>query len=143
MTNATNAADAREIKCSSCNGKGKIAYYAHVDGGLCYTCDGEGFVTLSDATHTPTPARVRDLAAERAYAIAAIARHLEVVKAGDDDRADWTYRMVERAAWLVYTAGRDGFADVATRAAAAFRRAGLDLPAQIEDDAGDTVALGY
>ena len=100
-------------------------------------------MTLLDATHTPTPARVRDLAAERAYAIAAIVRHLEVVKAGDDDRADWTCRVVARAAWLAYTAGRDGFPDVATRAAAAFRRAGLDLPTEIEDDAGDTVALGY
>ncbi|MEQ8721029.1 MAG: hypothetical protein RID81_07110 [Sandaracinaceae bacterium] len=49
MTTTTNE-PAATIECPNCNGKGEIPYFAHVDGGICYQCDGEGVLDYTPET---------------------------------------------------------------------------------------------
>lgn len=60
--------------CLKCNGKGQIAYYAHIFAGVCYDCGGSGFVTVKEVIKTPeneakdrakAEAKAAKLAAER------------------------------------------------------------------------------
>lgn len=39
-----------EVTCDRCRGAGRIASLAHVDGGICYQCDGEGVIEQIERT---------------------------------------------------------------------------------------------
>lgn len=51
----------RAAKCGRCQGKGEISCFRHVEGGVCFGCDGTG-------TGVPTRAQVKEIQALHATA---------------------------------------------------------------------------
>lgn len=57
------------ITCETCKGSGHLEHFAHVDGGICYECDGSGETERKEATQMRAPktrecspiARLRDM----------------------------------------------------------------------------------
>lgn len=43
------------ITCETCKGTGHLAHFAHVDGGICYECDGSGETERKAATQLRAP----------------------------------------------------------------------------------------
>ena len=72
----------------NCNGTGYLAHFAHVDGGICYPCNGEGVVEISDplppVAETWRPGACLDLRIEgvvfRCYAFADRAWEVTIVR---------------------------------------------------------------
>ena len=47
MSNTTKTV---QVKCTKCDGKGKLWFYSHLDNGVCYACKGAGTVSGESVT---------------------------------------------------------------------------------------------
>lgn len=83
-------------KCGTCDGSGYLRHFAHVDGGICYTCDGTGEIEISDppppVVETWTPGASLDLRIDgeifRCYSFADRAWEVIVIRPEYDTGAD-------------------------------------------------------
>lgn len=55
------------MKCFTCNGTGNLPYFQHVDGGICYKCEGTGECEVKPAAPVPAKTKAELVAGVRNY----------------------------------------------------------------------------